>query len=201
MTKTGISKTRQAGRRRPPKPFLVTAAWCLTALLLWAIAGLFLYVVPATDAPRHADVLFVLAPPNDRMRYAEQLMDQGYADTLAISAPLDENGSLDSSLCNEKRAYRIVCFYPDPVTTQGEARALQSLSREYGWRSANVLTVQFHAARARVILQRCYKGDLSMIAVWQDLPVLSVSNPRSSWAYRYAYETAAFVKVGVNQGC
>lgn len=201
MTRTGISETKPAARRRHRKRFLLTGVGCLTALLLWATAGLFLYVAPAMDPPRHADVLFVLAPPNDRMSYAEQLMDQGYADTLAISAPLDQNGSLDSSLCNQKRAYRIVCFYPDPVTTQGEARALQSLSREYGWRSANVLTVQFHAARARVILERCYKGDLSMIAKWQDLPLLSISNPRSSWAYRYAYETAAFVKVGLNQDC
>jgi uncharacterized SAM-binding protein YcdF (DUF218 family) len=169
-------------------------------VMLWAVTGLFLYVVPAVDAPRHADVLFVLAPQGDRTRYAEQLMDQGYAGTLAISAPRDTAGS--SALCNEKRAYKTVCFDPDPVTTQGEARALQSLSEEHGWKSADVLTAQFHVTRARVLLQRCYTGDLGMIAYRQELPLLVLPHVgQSSWAYHYVYETAAFVKVALNQDC
>lgn len=198
MTSTSISVTKAAALRQR---LLKTVIWCATALLFWAAAGLFLYVAPATNAPRHADVLFVLAPPDDRMKYAEQLMAQGYADTLAISVPMDDDGNLSSSLCNEKRPYRVLCFEPDPVTTQGEARALQSLSREYGWKSANVLTVQFHVARARVLLERCYQGDLNMVAYWQKLPLLSFTNPGRSWAFHYAYETAAFVKVTLNQDC
>jgi uncharacterized SAM-binding protein YcdF (DUF218 family) len=200
MTSTCISETKAAPRRRCRRLLLRTVAWCATALLLWAVTGLALYVVPATDAPRHADVLFVLAPQGDRTRYAEQLMDQGYAGTLAISAPRDTAGS--SALCNEKRAYRIVCFDPDPVTTQGEARALQSLSEEHGWKSADVLTAQFHVTRARVLLQRCYTGDLGMIAYRQELPLLVLPYVgQSSWAYHYMYETAAFVKVALNPNC
>jgi hypothetical protein len=127
-------------------------------------------------------------------------MDEGYAATLAISDPQDKDGS--AALCQEKRAYKIVCFEPDPFTTQGEARALQSLSEEYGWKTADVLTAQFHVTRARVILQRCYKGDLGMIAYRQELPLLVLPDlGRSSWAYHYMYETAAFVKVALNQDC
>jgi hypothetical protein len=200
MTSTCISEAKAAPRRRCRRLLLRTVAWCATALLLGAATGLFLYVAPATDAPRYADVLLVLAPQGDRTRYAEQLMDQGYAGTLAISAPEDKDGS--SALCKEKRAYRIVCFKPDPVTTQGEARALQSLSEEYGWKSANVLTAQFHVTRATVLVQRCYKGDLSMIEYRQELPLLVLPYlGRSSWAYHYAYETAAFVKVALNPDC
>jgi uncharacterized SAM-binding protein YcdF (DUF218 family) len=201
MTSTSISETKAAPRRRRRKLLLRTVVCCSATVLLWVTAGLFLFVAPTMDAPKHADVLLVLAPAGDRMRHAERLMDHGYAGTLAISVPLGYAGNPDSALCNEKRTYRIVCFSPDPVTTQGEARALKRLSREYGWQTANVLTMQSHVARARVILERCYKGDLSMVGYWQDLPLLSLKNPRRSWAYRYAYETAAFVKVALNTGC
>jgi uncharacterized SAM-binding protein YcdF (DUF218 family) len=200
MTKTCISETKRAAIGRRRKLFVRTVASCAMVVTLWAVTGVFLYVVPAVDAPRHADVLFVLAPQGDRTGYAEQLMDLGYAGTLAISAPQAKDGS--AALCKEKRAYRIVCFDPDPVTTQGEARALQSLSKEYGWKSATVLTAQFHVTRARVLLQRCYKGELGMIAYRQELPLLVFPYlGRSSWAYHYAYETAAFVKVALNQDC
>lgn len=200
MPSTCISATKAAARRRCRGVLFRIVAWCAAAILLWAVTGLFLYVVPATDAPKHADVLFVLAPQGDRTKYAERLMGQGYAGTLAISSPREEDGS--SALCAEQRAYRIVCFEPDPVTTQGEARALQSLSVEYGWKSAEVLTAQFHVSRATVLLQRCYKGDLGMIAYQQRLPLLVVPNlAQSSWAYHYVYETAAFVKVALHQDC
>lgn len=117
---------------------------------------------------------------------------------LAISVPLVE-GRKEPAACKERRAYRVVCFNPEPVTTQGEARALQRLSARYGWKSVNVLTAEFHVTRARVILERCYKGDLRMIAHRQDRPLFSLT--RNSWAYIYAYETAAFIKVAANQDC
>lgn len=196
-----ISEAKAPAHGKSRKISLRVAASSAIVALLWVSVGLFLYVVPSTDGPRHADVLLVLAPPAERIAFAEHLMDRGYAGTLAISVPLQENGGRISATCKEKRAYRIVCFHPDPVTTQGEARALQRLSRMYGWKSANVITTQSHITRARIIIGRCYKGDLNMVAYWQSLPVLSFTNPRQSWAYRLAYETGAFVKVAMNQDC
>jgi hypothetical protein len=201
MISTCVAKTKAEAPRRRGKPILPTLAGCATALLLWAVAGLFLYVVPATDAPGHADVLFVLGPPDDRLGYAEQLMEQGHADTLVVAVQQDSDSDPDLALCRERRAYRVVCFLPEPFTTQGEALTLQRLTTEYGWKSADVLTAQYHVTRARVILQRCFKGDLGLIAYQQDLPVLSFTNPRGSWAYIFAYQTAAFIKVALNQEC
>lgn len=196
-----ISEAKAPAHSISRKLFLRMAASSAIAALLWAGVSLFLYVAPATDGPRHADVLLVLAPPIERITFAEQLMERGYAGTLAISVPLQEHDGRISAMCNEKRAYRIVCFHPDPVTTQGEARALQRLSMMYGWKSANVITTQSHITRARIIIERCFKGDLNMVAYWQNLPVLSFTNPRQSWAYRLAYETGAIVKMAVNQDC
>lgn len=195
---------RISGRKMEPKRgrhlLLRLVAFCASALLLLAAAGIFLFVAPVGDPRRQADVLLVLAPPGDRLGYAEALMEQGYAETLAISVPFGKNDPA-SALCDEQRAYSIVCFNPDPVTTQGEARALRGLANEHGWTTANVVTDRSHIQRATVILKRCYEGDLSVTAYRQELPLLSFTNPRDSWAFRYAYELVAFVKVGLNQEC
>lgn len=167
-------------------------------MLVWAVVGHSLYVDPQVDTPRRTDVLFVLAPLDDRLDYAVHLMEQGYASTLAVSVPPDEAVTRNADICNDSRPYRIICFSPEPVTTQGEARALRDLSKAHGWKSADVLTVQFHASRARVLMERCYAGDLHVIPEWRQLPPVAVTD---SWAYRFIYETAAFVKVALNRNC
>src|SRR5689334_14872552 len=108
--------------------------------LVWAVAGYFLFVDPQADSPRNADVLFVLAPAERSLDYAQELMRQGYAPTLAVSVPLLNSGTNNPAICSARRPYRVICFDPDPVTTQGEARALAKLSHKNGWTSAAVLT-------------------------------------------------------------
>lgn len=172
----------------------------VATVLTWTCAGLPLFVFPATDPLNRTDVLLVLAPTTDRIEYAEQLMDQGYAATLAVSVP-QIKGSSEPEACHQKRAYKVVCFRPEPVTTQGEARALKRLSAKYAWESANVLTAQRHVTRARVLLERCNDVEVIMTATWRDYPVISLSNPRNTWAYIYAYETAAFIKAALSSDC
>ncbi|MGM7777510.1 YdcF family protein [Arthrobacter sp. KNU-44] len=201
MTSTMIPEKRTAPRRKRRKHIISIIVLCVSPVLLWATAGLFLYVEPPADAPKHADVLFVLGPADDRVDYAEKLMDQGYAHTLVISVPQGVAGYPRLTLCDEQRPYRIICFKPDPGTTQGEARELRTLAQENGWKSANVLTAQYHVTRARVIVQRCFQGELNMVSYQKDLPLLSTKKSTPSWAYMYAYQTAAFVKVALNQEC
>lgn len=175
-------------------------AGCAGVVLAWACVGVPLFVLPATDPLSRSDVLLVLAPTANRMEYAEQLMDQAFADTLAISVPKGK-GRLRPAACDQDRSYQVVCFDPQPVTTQGEARGLRQLSKEYGWKNANVLTAQRHVTRAKVLLERCNTADVRMVPYWQDHPLLSLSDPKNSWAYIYAYETAAFIKVALNPDC
>jgi uncharacterized SAM-binding protein YcdF (DUF218 family) len=201
MTLLRDPETQATPPTRKKRLFFRSFAVIGALTIVWAVAGIFLYVAPPSDEPQHADVLFVLGPPDQRMVYAEQLMQQGYAPTLAVSSPVDKDGRFEAGICGAHRSYRIICFNPDPFTTQGEARALKDLSDQYGWRSANVLTVQFHVARARVILTRCYGGDLHMLADQRSLPLLSFTNPSNTWAYQYLYQTAAFVKVAIHPGC
>ncbi|MFF2296854.1 ElyC/SanA/YdcF family protein [Arthrobacter sp. NPDC058127] len=201
---TTLTRTPETQATRPArkKRLLLRLSAAIAAVaVVWAVAGIFLYVAPTADQPKRSDVLFVLGPPDNRISYAEKLMRQGYAPTLAVSSPIDKYGKFEAAICGALRPYRIICFNPDPFTTQGEARALKDLSAQYGWKSADVLTAQFHVTRARVIVSRCYTGNLHMVADRMGLPLISSTDPTYSWAYQYLYQTAAFVKVAIHPDC
>lgn len=167
---------------------------------VWAVVGYSLYVDPEVDRPGQSDVLLVLAPvPDDRLDYAEWLMEQGHADMLAVSVPSSAANGPTAKICDQQRSYPVVCFEPGPVTTRGEARALRDLAETHGWRSADVLTAQSHASRTRVLMERCFNGVLHVIPERQQLPPVSLNT--NSWVYRYLYETAAFVKVVATTKC
>ncbi|UKA62098.1 YdcF family protein [Arthrobacter sp. FW306-04-A] len=201
MTLIHNPETEAAVPKRKKRPLLRALAAIGGLVIVWGIAGIFLYVLPSADEPEHADVLFVLGPPDQRVSYAQQLMQQGYAPTLAVSSPVGRDGKFEADICSAHRPYRIICFNPDPFTTQGEARALKDLSAQHGWKSANVLTAQFHVTRARVVVARCFEGDLRMVADRRGLPLISLANPTYSWIYQYLYQTAALVKVAIHPGC
>lgn len=198
-----LQQLRNAASDRPKRKRASLVQFCVLAsvvVTVWAVAGYSLYVDPEVDRPGHADVLLVLAPvPDDRLDYAKWLMEQGHADTLAVSVPSSAANGPTAKICDEPQSYRVVCFDPEPVTTRGEARALRDLSETYGWESADVLTAQSHASRTRVLMERCFNGVLQVIPEWQQLPPVSLST--NSWAYRYIYETAAFVKVVATTKC
>ncbi|MDQ0689871.1 hypothetical protein QF047_000831 [Arthrobacter sp. W4I7] len=122
------------------------------------------------------------------------LMSQGYATTLVVSVPQQGGDKTSAGICSANRSYEVICFSPDPVTTQGEAKAIKRLSDQHVWQSITVVTDDFHVARSRTLIERCYSNQLYMLAV---------RNERSlaGWAYRYAYESAAFVKAAVDWRC
>lgn len=164
------------------------------AVLLWILAGLALFVYPKTAEPAPADVLFVLGPPTARVEYAEKLMNEGIAPTIAISMPVDENGEIQGAYCDAARPYKIICFHPDPFTTEGEALALTALAEEHGWQTANVVAPTFHVFRAEWIIERCFPGTVSMVEYKEELTPLE-------WVYLFVYQSAASVKAAVNTRC
>jgi DUF218 domain len=187
-----LSRRAHVRRRHLVRNSFIAALVCCDALLVaWAVAGIFLFVNPVVDQATESDAIVVLAPATatGRLDYALGLMSEGYSATLVISAPDDE-----SSICGAHRPYRIVCFSPDPVTTQGEARSIQKLSEENGWRKITVITDDSHVTRARMLIARCYSQELNMSAYGREL------SP-SRWAFRFLYESAALVTVVLRPSC
>jgi hypothetical protein len=171
--------------------------WCgVTTLLLAILASLPVFVFPSVDDPKDVDAVFVIGPPTfDRIRMARELIDEGRTDTLVVSvADPDSDESYVQKICDVDQADRVICLRPDPYTTQGEARALRDLAEANGWSSAAVITATPHVTRSRLIFERCFPGELSLLAS---------RGPRDflGWVDQYVYQSGAFIKAWIHQEC
>ena len=176
-------------------------AACVLALVI-AVTGYRLYVAPATDDPASgpvADAAVALGGIPEIAADAERLVRQGRARTLVLSNPYTRIGERNAvtARCDDAAARhdpRVTCFDPQPATTRGEAEEIGRLAAAHGWHRVVVVAPRFHVSRARMIVARCYRGDLVMVAS-------QVTVPTSEWVYQFAYQTAAFGKALVKRDC
>jgi hypothetical protein len=155
------------------------------------------YMFPATDQPAKVDVVYVIGPPTDaRVELAEDMLEQGLAGAMMVSITDSTPGDYPkaNAACTGERTYPVYCSMPDPFTTRGEARWLKDLAQEHDWDSAAVITFTPHISRARVIMERCFGGELLMLDSGERLAP-------HSWAYQYLYQTVGFAKVAAMQSC
>lgn len=170
------------------------------------LAGIPLYVLPATDDPEtvDVDVAYVIGPPTDaRIKAAIELIREGRAGALLVSADVENlHGDWNEArrVCSEDGHADVpddvetLCDRPDPFTTRGEARWLEEEMAAHGWESAAVVTFTPHISRTRMIMQRCDTGDISMVDSGSSMSARNL-------VQRYVHETAGFVKALVLQGC
>lgn len=141
-----------------------------------------LFVAPSTDAAERVDaVVMFVGGRGERLTTAEALMDDGVATVLVI--PNGEIAGWDAGnrACREERDYEVLCPFPDPDTTRGEARLIAELAHREGWDELAVVTSTYHLARATLLLDRCFDGTIVAIEAPTDLgPV--------SWATRVGHE-------------
>ena len=147
----------------------------LLVVLAWVAACAYLFVWARDDSPGRADAVVVLAGGRKlRLEKGLELMRRNVADTLVISDGEAEGWPEANRLCNGgARAFRVVCFTPDPYSTQGEAQAVARLGRERGWTSVAVVTSRFHVYRARMLFERCFGGDVAVVAARYQLRYLA----------------------------
>jgi uncharacterized SAM-binding protein YcdF (DUF218 family) len=128
----------------------------------FAGATAYLFVWPDEDGvPASADAVVVLSGgQGDRLPEGRRLVRAGTARTLVISDGRAEGWDEANRLCASGEA---VCFRPDPYSTQGEARWIADQARRRGWNSLIVVTSSYHVRRARVIVERCFKGRLAVV--------------------------------------
>ncbi len=161
---------------------------------------------PVIQQPVSSDALLVLGPVDEKMELAVQLVRDGVADTLLISDQylvdegsggcrpevnylLEHLGALDASF-----PAKIICFRPDPVTTQGEALFLRDMGTDLGWSSVTVVSYTPHVERARILLNRCWDGELAVTAVDQPMST-------SEAIGTYFYQSGAMVKTLFTPKC
>ena len=164
----------------------------------YILVGLPVFVFPAVEPlPAHADVAFVLGPPTAaRVAAATRLQEAGIVRDVLVSTPGPDPtvyGRIAPVLLRCNSEADLICRSPEPTTTRGEARLLRQEAASHHWRSAIVVTMPAHIARARMLMERCYPGSLTMAS--------SHEAPTYGWPYQYLYQTTATVKAWLTPGC
>lgn len=173
---------------------LVTVVVLTTAVFF---GGYFLFTRPQVDPLTKADAIVVLGGEMDgRIDYGLRLAREGYADTVVIADSYPEGDATVRRACGSGTAsINVICFVPDPFTTQGEAMFAAELARERGWSRLIVVSWNFHMVRARIIFDQCFDGELSMRPVPRTYDFNIIQ-----WLHTYSYQYAALVKAQV-LGC
>jgi uncharacterized SAM-binding protein YcdF (DUF218 family) len=132
----------------------------LIAVLVAAAATARLFVWPETTGASRADAVVVFgASAEERLAKGIQLVDEGVAPVLVLSAPDSE-----TALCSGRGRVRVICFEPDPFNTRGEAQTVGRLATREGWETLVLVTSTYHITRARLLLDRCFAGHVDVVA-------------------------------------
>ena len=143
------------------------AARAVVALVLvaWLAATAVLFVWPRESAPESADAVVVLSGGRKtRLAKGLELVRAGVAPTLVISDGRARGWRQGNRLCAGGERFRVVCFRPDPYSTQGEAEAVAGLARARDWDSVVVVTSGYHVTRSRLLFRRCTDTEIEGVA-------------------------------------
>lgn len=160
----------------------------LVLVVAWVAAATWLFVVQHDDRPAKADAVVSLAGTSSRLPFALRLVRKGYAPLLVVSRSDDPN-ALERRACARRVGVRVLCFRAEPYSTRGEARFIGSRA----WRTVDVVTSQFHVFRARILIERCFHGELRMVGV---------SEPKSRLPFDAVKESVKLIyQESVQRGC
>jgi uncharacterized SAM-binding protein YcdF (DUF218 family) len=132
----------------------------------YVIAAVLLFVVRHDDRPVRANAVVVLSGSKQRLPLGEKLMREHFAPVLVVSRSTKPS-RLETAACSGRLPYKVICFSAQPYSTRGEARAIGQLARRHRWRSIDVVTSHFHVFRARLVIRRCYHGEVHMVGAPQ----------------------------------
>ena len=168
------------------------------AVLLIVVGTERMFVHPRVDEPGRADAIYVLGGGGERVPYAVDLARLGVASEVVFASVFVESeGVWSARPCNSVRPERVPddvvfrCVQPDPLTTRGEAQMLRDQAQREGWSSVVVVVSTDQVTRARRLIERCWDGDVRIVAVSHSQP----------WPVRAAYEWGASLKAAVIRGC
>jgi hypothetical protein len=143
-----------------------------------------LFIWPVSGMPARVDAIVMLNGPGDRLNTALSLAWEHRARVVVISRGSTYWGR--GSICAPAiPRVRVICFDPEPDTTQGEAEFAGRLASQYHWQSIAVVAIAPQDAVARIRLSRCFSGKIY---------VVNGSFSRSEWPFEIAYEWAATIR-------
>lgn len=183
------------GRRRrwlKSRARRVFASGVAVLVVLVVVVTARLFVWPTTDGVGNPDavVLFV-GGRGERLETALRVAAAHDIANLVIP-----NGNVSTwpeanELCGEpQQELRVWCPVPRPDTTRGEARVIADLAREQGWSQLTMVTSDYHLTRARVMLSRCFDGEINALTADSELGLIDRG-------IRIAHEWVGFIRARV----
>jgi len=169
-------------RRRLSRRWRVVLTAALVLFLAFVVATGELLVWPAQGMPGQVSAIVMLAGPGNRLPVALDLADSYRAPVLVVSHGYDGY----SETCPPRLSgVTLICFDPNPPTTRGEAEYVGRLARQYHWTSVVVVASRPQATRARLLVERCFAGQ-----------VYIATGPLAlhTWPYQLAYGWGALLK-------
>lgn len=165
---------------------LVTAVVLVVALV---VVNLRLFVFPASSTPAHADAVVVLAGGNgERLDHGLELVRAGVARNLVVSTGPD-------ALCSgDYGDFRVTCFLPHPDDTRGEAEAIGRIAAQHGWDHLVLVTSDYHATRARILVERCFSGTV-------DVSVAHSGKDPFSLLWAVGHEWGGLIETALHRSC
>ncbi len=155
-----------------------------------------LFLWPSTSTPARADavVLFV-GGKGERLTEALKLVRAGVAKNLVIPNGTRPTWPAANRLCRGAQDFKVFCPTPEPDTTRGESRAISTVAKQQGWDNLVLVTSTYHVTRARILLSRCFEGDIHTVAADPGVAI-----PRH--ITRITHEVAGLAEAMlVNSGC
>ena len=182
---------------RGPWPSLL-AGMTLAALVGWVSVCVDVVAHPELEETGVVDAAYLIGPAETRIEETLALMGTGVAPVLLVTTSVNADTGLPYATghCGlQATGYRVECVMPEPYSTRGEARLLAREVEEHGWERVAVVTSRSHAARTRLLMERCTDADVLVWAVGRE--------PGSwrGWVLVSVYESAAWVKTQVARDC
>jgi hypothetical protein len=167
----------------------VVAIVVLALVLVFCALTVRLFVLPDLNAPQRSDAVAVLGggswnPYNEGVKLARE----GEAPNAVFSLNPSQQCK---TFVDELPRVDVICFRPEPSTTQGEAREIGHLAATRGWHRIIVVMPTPQATRARLRIGRCYPGQLLEVGV--------SPSGLGAWIRELVYEWGALAKALVLQ--
>jgi uncharacterized SAM-binding protein YcdF (DUF218 family) len=188
--RTGTTRSGRSHRR----------LWLILGVIAVVLAGFGvatakLVVSPQQGMPARVDAIIMLNGPGGSSRLTTTL-DLAWAHrapVVLISRGSQSYGSGGACAPQIPRV-KIICFDPNPATTQGEAEFAARLASQYHWKNVAIVTITPQITPGRIWLNRCLPG----------VTVYAVAAPLSAkgWPIMIAYEWGAIANAElVHRSC
>lgn len=127
-------------------------------VVLFVVSTLALFISPSTDLPQHVDGILSLNGHGEQARetLAVSLAEKGYAPVLLFS----QGSSANNTPCPKVPRVKVVCFADVTNNTRGEARFAGQYAERHHWHSLLIVPSRAQATRARLLVQRCFPGQV-----------------------------------------